>query len=181
MTQKTTAYARKRNLHRLPKGSKMVPGSLAGNGLAAYQRHNATFGPSEIDTLMAESRAGLEAARQGKATYNDYASLSSALQKGVAIEDKRTIIRGFAPIYTAASDALIAMEARATTTGKWVPTTLYPTEIKAFDDLLWAYEQALNVCTFKEFYDRQEVALARTRSRGDRVYHAGEVLEYSAP
>lgn len=178
MGKKTTPYARKRSLRRGPDGLAIQPGALASNGLAIYQFHNTTFGPEEIDKLMAESRAGLQAARQGRATYNDYSSLSSAMLKGIAIEDARTIIRGFAPIYTAAGQALKAIEARATTTGNWKAPTLYAAEINALDDLVWAYEQALKVCTFKEFYDRQEVALARTRSRGDRVYHTGEVLEY---
>ena len=179
MTRKTSLYARKRNLSRIiPKGSRMTVDALKGNGLDTYKLHSTLFSESEIDQLMAEARQALIAARRGQASYNDYASFSTAMQKGQAIEDARTIIRGFEPIYKAAEVALTSMEARATATGKWVPPTLYASEINALDDLVWAYEQALKICTYREFYDCQEVALARARSRGEKVYQTGDILEY---
>ena len=127
---------------------------------------------------MHESTEAMKAARQGQISYNDLLALSSALHKGVAIEDARVIIRGFAHIYQRAEAALKAIEARCTTTGRWVPGALYGPEITALDELVWVYREALKVCTYGEFYRRQAVALARTASSGLPVYTAGDVVQY---
>lgn len=169
MTRKTTTYARKRAQGRTPQ---------RGNGLQTNNLHNTLFTPAEIDTLMREPRQALEAARAGRISYNDLVSLSSAMHKGRAIEDCRVIIRGFARIYDRASAAIASIEDRCTTTGRWVPSALYGAEITRLDDLLFAYQETLKVCTYGEFYRRQAVACSRTASQGLPVFTAGDVLEY---
>jgi hypothetical protein len=176
MSRKTTSYATKRGLHRTDKSRK--PKSLKGNGIAANNLHNTPFTQAELDWLLHEPREALAAARTGRISYNDLVSLSSAMHKGIAIEDARTIIRGFAPIYQRANAVISAIEARCSTTGRWVPGALYGPELAALDDLLFAYREALKVCTYGEFYRRQAVALARTASRGLPVFTAGDVLQY---
>jgi hypothetical protein len=180
MNQKTSAYARSRGLTRVaPQLRRVAVKALQGNnGLTRHNEVNTLFTEAEIQMLLRDPRAAHEAMRTGRGTYNDLVSISSALHKGVAIEDARVIVRGFEPIYTAAESALRTIEARATRTGRWVPTALYAAEINAIDDLLFAYEQALRVCTYGEFYQRQAVALARTASNGKPVFTVGDVVEY---
>lgn len=174
--KKTTAYARKRGLHRA--GQHIDPRTLKGNGVTVNNLRNTPLTPAEIDWLLHEPKEGLEAARKGCITYNDLVSLSSAMHKGIAIEDARTIIRGLRPIYDRANDAIAAIETRCTKTGRWVPSALYGHELSALDDLLFAYTEALKVCTYGEFFRCQEVALQRTASRGLKVFTAGDVLQY---
>lgn len=181
MTRKTTAYARSRALTRIAPGLRYTA-MLArkGNGVQTNNLRNTLLTEAEIGQLLADPQAAWDAMRTGRGTYSHLVSLSSALHKGVAIEDARVIIRGFAPIYAAAEAALRAIEARATRTGQWVPTALYAAELTALDDLLFAYEQALRVCTYGEFYDRQAVALARVASVGKPVFTVGDVVEWRA-
>jgi len=169
MTRKTSTYARKRAQGRTPR---------RGNGLQTNNLLNTPLTPAEIDTLMREPRKAMEAARAGRITYNDLVSLSSAMHKGRAIEDARVIIRGFAHFYDRSSAAIASIEARCTTTGRWVPSALYGPELTQLDDLLFAYKEALKVCTYGEFYRRQAVACSRTASQGLPVFTTGDVLEY---
>lgn len=179
MSRKTSRYARSRGLTKLaPEQRYAATLARKGNCLEHFNRSATLFTAEEIDMLMADPRRAYEAMRTGIGTYNDLVGLSSALHKGIAIEDARIIVRGFAPIYEAAEVALRAIEKRGTRTGKWIPTALYAHELRALDDLLWAYEQALRVCTYQEFYDRQAVALARVASAGQKVYTVGEIVEY---
>lgn len=178
MTRKTTAYARQRGINRLPPGMVMTTDALKGDSLSAYRLHNTLFTQAEREKLLAEPRAAVLAARQGRATYNDLAALNSMVHKGTAIEDARIIIRGFAHFYAAANEALAKIDARATSSGQWRAPTLYASEINALDDLFFAYDQALRVCTFKEFYDRQELAISRAQGRGDPVGVSGVEMEY---
>lgn len=176
MSRKTTAYARQRGLHRA--GQHIDPRTLKGNGITANNLRNTLLTSAEQDHLLREPRAALETARKGCISYNDLVSLSSAMHKGIAIEDERNIIRGLRPMYDRAHTAINAIEARCTQTGRWVPSALYGHELTALDDLLFAYAQALAVCTYGEFYKCQSVAERRTISNGMQVFVAGEVLEY---
>lgn len=180
MGKKTTRYARSRGLTRmLPEERRLATLARKGDGLRTNNLRNTPFTEDELQQLLREPRQAQQAMREGRGTYNDLVSLSSAMHKGIAIEDARVIVRGFAPIYEAAEQALQAIQDRATRTGRWVPTALYAAELTAIDDLLFAYEQALRICTYGEFYDRQAVALARTASAGQQVFTVGDVLEYT--
>jgi len=181
MSRKQTPYARSRGLARVaPQDRWATVQALKGNGLQTNNLRNTPFTDAEISHLLADPQAAWEAMRTGRGTYSHLVSLSSAMHKGVAIEDARVIIRGFASIYTQAYTAIKAIEARATRSGRWVPTALYAAELTALDDLLFAYEQALRVCTYGEFYDCQAVAVARTASDGKPVFTVGDVVEYQA-
>lgn len=182
MTQKRSRYAIKRGLHRLaPAERGAAIEARKGNGLATNNERNTPFTEAEVQYLLADPREGLAGLRTGRGTYNNLLSVHSALKKGQAIEDARVIVRGFAGIYHAADEAVTAIRTRATTTGHWTPTALYGRELTALDDLLFAYEQALRICTYQEFFDRQAVALARTLSGGERVFKVGETVEYTPP
>ena len=179
MTRKTTTYARKRSLQQLPGHARgQVLQMIKGDGITVNNLRNTPFSPEELEKLMREPTEALQVARQGRITYDALLSLSSAMHKGVAIEDARTIIRGFAEIYQQANAALAAIEARCTTTGRWVASPLYGPELTALDDLLWAYRKALEVCTYGEFYRAQALACSRTASQGQQVYTVGDVLQW---
>lgn len=182
MTQKRSRYATSRGLHRLtPAERSAAIQARKGNGLSTNNERNTLFTEAEVQYLLTDPRAGLAGLRTGTGTYNNLLSVQSALKKGQAIEDARVIVRGFAGIYAAADAAVKAILARATSTGRWAPTALYGRELTALDDLLFAYEQALRICTYQEFFDRQAVALARTLSDGERVFKVGETVEYTPP
>lgn len=180
--RKISSYARKRGLMALPTFLRGVATKARkGDGLRANNLHNTPFTADELATLMREPRQAQEAMRTGRGTYNDLVTLSSVWHKGVAIEDARTIIRGFAPIYNEAHAALKAIEARCTATpGRWTTTALYSTELRTIEDMLWAYEQALKTCTYHEFYACQRVAIARAATAGQKIYTVGDVVEYQA-
>ena len=177
MSRKTSKYARGL-LNLPPEHRRAATEARKGNGLQRNNQVNTLLTEDEIQRLMADPQRAMTAMRTGQGTYNDLVSLNSAIKKGVAIEDARVIIRGFQSIYDAAEAALDTIEARATRTGKWVPTALYASELNALDDLLFAYEQALRVCTYGEFFQRQATAIARTASEGQTVYTVGDVVEY---
>ena len=181
MTKKTTAYARKRGLHRVPQADRWAfIEARKSNGISTNNERNTLLTPAEVQYLLADPTAGLAGMRSGRGTYNNLLSLNAALKKGQAIEDARVIVRGFAGIYAAADHAIQAITGRSTKTGKWVPTALYGPEIAALDDLLWAYRQALQVVTYQEFYDRQAVAIARELSAGEKVFLVGEEVAWPA-
>ena len=179
MSRKTSKYARSRGLLSLPPEHRYAATEARkGNGLQRNNQMNTLLTEDEVQRLLADPRRAMTAMRTGHGTYNDLVSLNSAVKKGVAIEDARVIIRGFQPIYDAATNALRTIEDRATRTGRWVPTALYASELNALDDLLFAYEQAIRVCTYGEFFQRQATAIARTASDGQPVYTVGDVVEY---
>jgi hypothetical protein len=179
--KKTSAYARKRGLHQLPSQARtQVLQAIKGTGITVNNLRNTPLKPAEVDKLTQEATEAMEAARKGRISYNDWVSLSSIMHKGVAIEDAGNIITGLRPVYDTAQAAIAAIEARCTTTGRWVPSALYGPELTALDDLLWAYRKALEVCTYGEFYKRQAVACSRTASQGLPVFTTGDVLEYPA-
>jgi len=177
--KKTSAYARKRGLHQLPSYARtQVLQSIKGTGIEVNNLRNTPLTPQEVDRLTQEATDALEAARLGRISYNDLVSLSSAMHKGIAIEDAGNIITGLGFFYEQAGKAIAAIEARCTTTGKWVPSALYSHELTALRKLLHYYREALAVCTYGEFYKRQAVACSRTASQGLPVLTTGDVLEY---
>lgn len=179
MTRKTTAYARKRGLQQLPGHARtQVLQAIKGSGITVHNLRNTLLTPAEVDQLMQDPTAALQAARLGRISYSDLLSLSSPVQKGLAIEDAGNIITGLRAVYERANTVLLAIKARCTTTGRWVPGALYGPELAALDDLLWVYREALKVCTYGEFYKRQAVACSRVASQGKQVHTVGDVLEF---
>jgi hypothetical protein len=138
----------------------------------AATMHITRLTPDEREKLIGHCRHGMEQARKGLATYGDFTSISTAAHKGLAIEAVRIIV-GFKPIYLRANDALDAIQRRATTTGRWVPPTLYAAEITALDDLIWAYGKALEEVTYAEFYRIEKLAIGRATATGGQVFQQG--------
>ena len=138
----------------------------------AASMHITRFTPAEREKLIGHCRHGLEQARKGLATYDDFTSISTAAHKGLAIEAVRIVV-GFKPIYLRAQDVLDAIQSRATTTGRWVPTTLYAAEITALDDLIWAYGKALEELTYAEFNRIEKLAIGRATTTGGQVFQQG--------
>lgn len=138
----------------------------------AASMHITRFTPAEIEKLVGHCRQGLEQARQGLATYDHFVSLTTAVHKGLAIEAVRIVV-GYKPFYLRANDALEAIERRATTTGRWVPPTLYAAEITALDWLIWAYGKSLEELTYAEFLRIENLAIGRCTSTGGPVFQQG--------
>lgn len=177
--KKTSAYARKRGLSTVPKSDRWAfIEARKSNGITMNNERNTLLTPAEVQHLLTDPTAGLAGLRSGRGSYDNILSLNAVLKKGQAIEDARVIVRGFAGIYGAADHAIQTICARATKTGKWVPTALYGAEIAALDDLMWAYRQVLQVVTYQEFYKRQAVAIARELSAGEKVFRVGEKVEF---
>lgn len=172
--KKTTAYAaRIKRKH----GQMVDPRLLAGTGIAAINKNNTPLNEAEIDRLMTMTREALRLAKVGQLDYSHWVQLNSCVFIGYAIEDCRAV-KGLEPMYKLGHAALLAIESRATSGGQWVAGALYGPEISALDDLVWAYEQACRLLTYGEFYKAERLAMARTRSSGQRVYTHGEAIAY---
>lgn len=133
------------------------PVNIAAEGVSLLSAH-------QVESLMKPGRVALEQGRQGRFVFSGWLALGTMIHLGMGVED-RGIVRGLEPYFKAAYEALQAVSDRMEPAGTWIPGPLTGPEIRAIDDLLWAYEHHMGKITSREYREIREKAVAQVRSK----------------
>lgn len=125
---------------------------------------------AEIRETLAPAHACLARLREGVATEDQHAVLSTCMQVAMSIEDGG-IVRGLREHIAAAQAALSTIRARALASGAWRPTSLYFHELDALRDAVEFHEHQLRYLSAGELHAIVGKLIARTRSSGGQVVH----------
>lgn len=110
----------------------------------------------------------VKALREGVATDSDWAVAAGMVEAAIAIEDKG-IVRGIKAELLEANDALQAIYARATHTGRWLRATLYAHEIQALTVFVNLFGWQLSHLGRAEILAAIALAHGRAVARGQKV------------
>lgn len=133
------------------------------NPIALATRNASLLLPHEIDGIIQPAIDALDALRERRALGDDWAYLASALGTANAIEEQG-VVRGLMEQIHGIDDALVAIEKRATATGKWVSPTLYATEIEAIRLLIDVHRFQLQNLSHREFNEALNKFLRRAKA-----------------
>lgn len=154
---------RKRSTYR-PRWARPLPMDVA--------RSQATrLTPDELAKVMVPLRGALDQLRRGLASDHDWAVLAGSLGMAQTIERQR-VVRGLTEHLQAADRALAAIEARASSTGRWRSPTLYFHEIDDVGTFVDLHEFQLQQLSYGEFRRAYTTTEGQARSRGAEVVHA---------
>lgn len=164
MSRKTSTYARKRRL---------ASAHPRTDSISAARMNVTRLTAAELEKIHGPVLKALVQARAGALTREGWVFLCTGVHKATAIDDAG-VYRGLRSMIDAADATLGAIEARASSRGTWCSPTLYATEIRALDDLVWAYRTMLLEVTYAEFVRAERLAIARVASAGGEVLHQAE-------
>ena len=98
--------------------------------------------PAEVERSLEPLRAAGSALKIGVATELEWATIASAIETAVLLE-QRILPRGLAEHLHSALSAVDAIRRRALTTGTWKPVEIYLQEIESIDTAVDLHEWQL--------------------------------------
>lgn len=144
------------------------------NNLEIARTHAARLTLHERRTVMRPIRDSFKALREGVATWQQWACVSSAMKVALAIE-AQGVVRGMKGFFTAADTALDAFCQRVQDGDKWANATPYFQEIEDIAEAIDFHEDQLRVLAYSEFEAAHQSAVKASLKSGGITLHITEV------
>lgn len=164
--RKSTPYGRR--IARLARMGK----SLRSDGITIARTLNTRLSEPEVDRIIGTCKAALQALREVRATYQDWATLCTARHVGIAIEDGG-IVRGQRWLFEAGEAALDSIGDRCGDTPEtWAPRPCTGPELTALADMIAAHSRQVRELTYSEYTRAADLAVSRVETGGGRVFRS---------
>ena len=166
MTRKSTPYGR-----RTARPARMGK-SLKSDGITITKVLNTRLSEREVQRIIGACKAALQALREVRATYHDWAALCTARHVGIAIEDGG-IVRGQRFLFELGEAALDNIGDRCGDTEEaWTPRPCAGPELTALADMIAAHSRQVRELTYSEYIRAADLAVSRVETLGGKVYRS---------